>query len=89
MNGKQVPEKTISDECKWCAENEPEWSPYAQCWIHRLSSIDKRCLRKHLSPIGEIGATDAGPSRLEEQPDEAVQPRVDRGPLAPNPKPLR
>jgi len=48
---KQVPEQTISDECKWCAsEGLPEWSEDAQCWIHRRPSIDKKCLRKTLSP---------------------------------------
>jgi hypothetical protein len=26
--GNQVPEQTISDECRWCGENKPEWSPY-------------------------------------------------------------
>ena len=51
---KQVPEQTISDECKWCpTEGLPEWSPEAQCWIHRRSSVDKRCLRKTLSPDAE------------------------------------
>lgn len=50
---KQVPELTISDECKYCAESEPEWSPYANCWIHRRPTLDKRCTRKILGPIGE------------------------------------
>ena len=49
---KQVPEQTISDECKYCAEGEPEWSPAAKCWIHRRASLDKRCTRKVLGPSG-------------------------------------
>lgn len=52
--GRQVPEQTISDECKYCAEGEPEWSPYAKCWIHRRASLDKRCTRKRLGPCGEL-----------------------------------
>lgn len=47
---KQVPEQTISDECKYCVEGEPEWSEYAHCWIHRRPILDKRCTRKHLAP---------------------------------------
>ena|ERR1700688_3059075 len=31
-------------DCRWCIENEPEWSEHAKCWIHRRDSIDKRCL---------------------------------------------
>lgn len=49
---KQVPEKTISDECRWCAEGQPEWSEDAQCWIHRRSRLDKPCSRLHLPPLG-------------------------------------
>ena len=60
---KQVPERTISDECRWCAEGEPEWSPDAKCWIHRRPNLDKRCLRKRLSPVGErADAEDAAES---------------------------
>lgn len=51
---KQVPEKTISDECRWCGESAPEWSEDAQCYIHRRPRIDKRCTRKRLSPSGEL-----------------------------------
>lgn len=54
---KQVPEQTISDECKYCAEGEPEWSPHAKCWIHRRPTLDKRCLRKRLGPCGETLVT--------------------------------
>lgn len=53
---KQVPEKTITNECKYCAEDEPEWSPYAKCWIHRRATLDKRCTRKRLGPVGELAA---------------------------------
>jgi hypothetical protein len=51
---KQVPELTISDECRYCAENDPEWSSDAKCWIHRRASLDKRCTRKVLGPCGEM-----------------------------------
>jgi hypothetical protein len=56
QRSKQVPERTISDECKYCAEGEPEWSTDASCWIHRRPQLDKRCTRKTLSPIGELPA---------------------------------
>ena len=49
--GHQVPEKTISDECKYCSESEPEWSPDAKCWVHRRPTLDKRCTRKTMGPI--------------------------------------
>jgi len=29
--------------CRWCAEGKPKWSAYANVWIHRRSTIDKRC----------------------------------------------
>jgi hypothetical protein len=52
---RQVPELTISDECKWCGESESnlEWSTYAKCWIHRREKLDKRCLRRKIGPIGQ------------------------------------
>jgi hypothetical protein len=52
---RQVPELTISDECRWCGESVAnlEWSKDAQCWIHRRDSVDKRCLRKTVGPCGE------------------------------------
>ena len=65
---KQVPEKTITDECKYCGENEPEWSTDAKCWIHRRASLDKRCTRKIMGPCGEMpivaaeGSQPSGPT---------------------------
>jgi hypothetical protein len=52
---KQVPEVTISDECRWCGDSETnlEWSKEAQCWMHRRESVDKRCLRRMIGPYGE------------------------------------
>ena len=44
---------SISAECRWCADGDPEWSSFASEWIHRRNSIDRECLRKHLSPAGE------------------------------------
>lgn len=32
--------------CKWCIENEPEWSTHAKVWIHRRDSVDKACLNQ-------------------------------------------
>lgn len=60
---KTVPELTISNECKYCAEGEPEWSPDAKCWIHRRAALDKRCTRKVLGSRGEMPAA-AGPEPL-------------------------
>lgn len=57
---RQVPEQTISDECKWCGEDQPEWSPEAKCWIHRRPTLDRRCARKILGPCGEL-PREAGP----------------------------
>lgn len=53
MSTKQVHNSTISRECKYCAEGEPEWSPNAQCWIHRRPTLDKRCTRKIIGPCVE------------------------------------
>lgn len=61
---KQVPEMTISDECKYCGEGEPEWSPYAKCWIHRRATLDKRCTRKVMGPCGEMPERREGHSVL-------------------------
>jgi hypothetical protein len=55
-----MPETPYDDECRWCAENQPEWSDDAKCWIHRRASVDKRCLRKHLTPSGEQGTLRCG-----------------------------
>lgn len=81
---KQVPELTIYDECKYCAEGEPEWSPYAKCWIHRRAYLDKRCTRKRLGPCGELPEPVPQPTpaepRIETVPEEwtAELPRDNR-----------
>lgn len=34
-----------TQQCKWCvAEGQPEWSKYANVWIHRRDTLDKACL---------------------------------------------
>lgn len=80
LRSKQVPEETISDECRWCAENEPEWSPDANCWIHRRPTLDKRCLRKYLSPVG----TGTGGPGMDESAEQKCA-ACDRGEKATTP----
>lgn len=30
-------------DCRWCREGKPEWSYDAKVWVHRRSTIDRRC----------------------------------------------
>jgi hypothetical protein len=47
--------------CRWCADGQPEWSPYAKVWIHRRDRLDRRCEKPPSNPdyclaCGEFGS---------------------------------